>query len=525
LEFPFSPQTKHLKHHLVHPGSPSVYRLVPKRRTTTGTWTRITVTDRKPHQSNKTMVLVGETGTGKSTLINAVFNYVQGVTWEDDVWFEIADKDKTSSQSDGQTRTVTVYEMCGGGTVDLCVTVVDTPGYGDTRGVDRDQHITTGFLDLLCSHEGVDGVDLVGVVLKATDNRLSDRLLYVWDSVTSLFGKDLDRNMVALISHSDGMKPEDALRALEDAHVPLSKDQNQEPLYFLFNNRQTTPRQKRTVRHLQSSWQTSTDGLKELMDFMHKREPQNLKTTLEVLQERIRLESCIRKLKERNEAVEIQQTLIQQNHKDVKTCEEEMEKNLNFILEFQQVYKDIKDLNFYEAVCCLRCEETCHSPCPFALKPSCCKVMKDGNCGVCSGRCPASDHVKKPWKYVEKVIRVKRTDEERKTRYEQNKAEMEKKMSLLEDLEKNLEELTSNKHKSLHEAYGQVLHLDQIALNVDSLSTYVHLDFLIQKMKETGDAEKVQKLEEMEGRINERTKAGLSYMKKKIGSMETSENY
>ncbi|XP_029985296.1 uncharacterized protein LOC115415801 [Sphaeramia orbicularis] len=360
--------------HLVRPGSPSVYRLVPKRRTTTGTWTRITVTDRKPHQSNKTMVLVGETGTGKSTLINAVFNYVQGVTWEDNVWFEIADKDgDTRRQSESQTRTVTVYEMCGGGTVDLCVTVVDTPGYGDTRGVDRDQHITTGFLDLLCSHEGVDGVDLVGVVLKATDNRLSDRLLYVWDSVTSLFGKDLDRNMVALISHSDGMKPEDALRALEDAHVPLSKDQNQEPLYFLFNNRQTTPRQKRTVRHLQSSWQTSTDGLKELMDFMHKREPQNLKTTLEVLQERIRLESCIRKLKEELDGTDA-------------------------------------PLN---------------------------------------------------------------TDE------------------------------------SLDQAVDHILHLDQIALNVDSLSTYVHLDFLIQKMKEKGDAEKVQKLEEMEGRINERTKTAM----------------
>ena len=48
----------------------------------------------------------------------------------------------------------------------------------------------------------------------------------------------------------------------------------------------------------------------------------------------------------------------------------------------------------------------------------------------------------------------------------------------------------------MDESFQHVLKLEQIALNVNSASTHVHLDFLIEKMKERGDKVKVQKLEE-----------------------------
>ena len=54
----------------------------------------------------------------------------------------------------------------------------------------------------------------------------------------------------------------------------------------------------------------------------------------------------------------------------------------------------------------------------------------------------------------------------------------------------------------LAESFQQVVNLEQIALKVDSLSSHVHLDFLIEKMKEKGDTEKIQKLEEMKSKAD-----------------------
>jgi polynucleotide 5'-kinase involved in rRNA processing len=51
----------------------------------------------------KTIMLVGATGTGKSTLVDGIVNYVLGVKWEDSFRFTVLDleqeeKDKVKNQ-------------------------------------------------------------------------------------------------------------------------------------------------------------------------------------------------------------------------------------------------------------------------------------------------------------------------------------------------------------------------------------------------------------------------------------------
>lgn len=48
----------------------------------------------------------------------------------------------------------------------------------------------------------------------------------------------------------------------------------------------------------------------------------------------------------------------------------------------------------------------------------------------------------------------------------------------------------------LEEPYDRLMKLEKIALNQNAASTRVHLDFLTDKMKEKGDTQKVEKLEE-----------------------------
>ncbi|XP_039896558.1 septin-2B-like [Simochromis diagramma] len=510
-----------LKSVLISSGPPRVYKLNPKKKMF-GTLTKMTVGEKNQKQTNKTILLVGETGAGKSTLINSMVNYTMGVKCDDKVWFQIVEDEKRS-QAESQTSDVVVYEIFGfeDETLPYSLTIIDTPGYGDTRGTEHDVIVSERLLDLFRSDDGVHEVHAVGLVMKASDNRLSDRLRYIFDSVISLFGKNLEKNIVALITHSDGVTPENALEALEAAKIKCARIED-EPVCFLFNNQQKKERKKKEKLGLHNAWRVSEGGMSEFSEFLENIEPQKLMTTAEVLNERIRLTACIQNLQERIDFIESKQAEIKQTQEALKKHEEEMTTNKEFTIEIDEVYKVREDIEvgwwcllagYAGAVSCKVCKTNCHYPgCILAWYPEHCKVMKEDNCTVCPKKCPASHHVKERKIYVTKTRRVKKTNEEMKNKYEKNKTESEDKSSLLENLEKEMNQLTAEKSQWLEESYQHVVRLEEIALNVFSLSTIVHLELLSEKMKEKGDTEKVQKLEEMRSRVDEGTRGALQYI-------------
>ncbi|XP_044029486.1 septin-2-like [Siniperca chuatsi] len=362
---------------LIQSGSPARYQLTPEKENI-GTLTRMTLGEKHVNKINKTILLVGETGTGKSTLINALVNYAMGVKWEDDVWFQIVE-DEQKSQSESQTSDVIVYQIFGfeDETLPYSLTIIDTPGYGSTTGIEQDVRVSQRLFDWFRSEDGVHEINAVGLVLKATENRLSDRLRYIFDSVVSLFGKDMEKNIVALITHSDGRKPKNALKALEAANIKFAKDEKNQPVYFLFNNCQAEDRTEDT-EELKHADQKTMKGMSQFTDFLGKAAPQKLITTVEVLNSRIRLTACIQNLQERITFTERKQTEIQQTQELLKKYEQEMKNNEKFTVEVEEVYKEKETIDggmwgllFYEgAVCCKVCEENCHYPgCTMAWSP------------------------------------------------------------------------------------------------------------------------------------------------------------
>ena len=83
----------------------------------------------------KTILMMGASGAGKTTWINAMINYILGIKWQTPFRFLLIDEVvRGGSQAFSQTSEVTVYDIHyqDGFSIPFTLTIVDTPGFGDT---------------------------------------------------------------------------------------------------------------------------------------------------------------------------------------------------------------------------------------------------------------------------------------------------------------------------------------------------------------------------------------------------------
>ena len=73
-------------------------------------------------------------------------------------------------------------------------------------------------------------------------------------------------------------------------------------------------------------------------------------------------------------------------------------------------------------------------------------------------------------------------------------------MSLMSSLENEIQKNEREKNSLVEECYHCVVTLEEIALKPTAGSTLQHLDFLIEKVKETGNTERIQRLKELKTR-------------------------
>uniref|UniRef100_A0A8C2B9J8 AAA+ ATPase domain-containing protein n=1 Tax=Cyprinus carpio TaxID=7962 RepID=A0A8C2B9J8_CYPCA len=472
----------------------------------------------KPH---KTILIVGETGTGKTTLINTMINYMLGVKREDKVWFEITDEHQSEQMSDklsvqSQTSSITIYGFyLPESPIDL--TIIDTPGYGDTRDIDNDKEIAMGLLNLSRSDNSIHEIDAVCLVIKSTVNRLFDRQIYIFDAVQSLFGKDIAENIVLFVTHSSGKPPKNVLTAVKEAKIKCAVNDKNQPVYFLFDNCQSEPADEQYEMMQKHSWNISFEGMTSFFKFVENIKPKSFQMTQNVLQQRNQLEAKISNLQSRVQEVEQKQNELKQTREALEKNKEYVKDKKNFEYEVEVQYKDRVDIDpkrwrlTKKATCCTVCEENCHYPgCWWAKDLSWCSMMKDDHCTVCTNNCHYSKHIKEAKIYESKTKTEKRTYEDLKKKYN---VKIGDSVSMATKMEEKLQKLETEKVKLVIEAFHCVETLEWIALNTDSLFTLQHIDVLIEKLKEINEPEKAKTMENIKKRAGEEKHGALGYIK------------
>ncbi|XP_059914122.1 uncharacterized protein LOC132462560 [Gadus macrocephalus] len=188
-------------------------------------------------KKNRTIMVLGATGAGKSTMVNRMINYILGVTWDDTFRFKLVDEGTAKSQAHSQTSNVTVYKLNHreGFQIDYSLTIVDTPGFGDTRGIERDGLIMSQLENVFSAESGISEINAICFVAQASLARLTTTQKYVFDSVLRIFGKDVAENIRILVTFADNTKPL-VLGAINEFGVSCPKMKNGLPIHFKFNN-------------------------------------------------------------------------------------------------------------------------------------------------------------------------------------------------------------------------------------------------------------------------------------------------
>ena len=444
---------------------------------------KVEIGNRNRGQEEKTIIVLGATGSGKTTFINGVFNYILGTEWKDDFRYRLIQEIEEPNQARSQTQWITAYTIHHQPwfNVPYTITIIDTPGFGDASGIERDKRITDQIREFFSTRgsKGIDQIDAVGFVAQSSQARLTPTQEYIFESILTLFGNNIAENIINLLTFADGQKPQ-VLAALQEANCPSRK-------YFKFNNSAlfvSSEESSNKERNMfdEMFWKMGTNSFRDFMTELSHMESKTLALTKEVLDERRYLEVIM--------------VSIQRNIRIMLTKLEQLRAERHVLRQHQEDIDESKEISFevpevileekpaapgQSTTTCVQCRWTCHENC--TIKSDKCKFMCSAIKGFSNCRvCPCKGH----WKVHKNVNKIYMVKEVQVSRYiKRYQEEMESKKlcakQMIEKCELEIKNVEDETIKQIVRAKKCLARLEKIALRPWAMSTSDYIELLIQK--------------------------------------------
>lgn len=446
---------------------------------------KIEFTEEEKQKAIKIMV-IGPTGSGKTTLLNSYINCLMDIEYGDNFRYKIIHEIKKINDSHSQTSEVTNYNIRGkDGTL---YQIIDTPGFGDTEGIEKDEEITKKISDYFL-HKTED-INAICLVLKSSDNRLGPTQKYIFNCIFDLFGDDMKKVFVAMLTFCDGGKPQ-ILTALQDENCLFSQILHsiKDDWYFKFNNSAIFEKNINDNLNI-TYWNIGMDSFKLFNKKLKTLPKIGLTNTRKVLNLRFRLNQNIQILSEK-----LKEGLNKMNElKDIYKMISDIKGDINDSRNYTKKIKVMKsrqvkiEPGIYMTTC-LICTRTCHRRCYIADDDQKCDCgamnynISDKNkryCNICPKKCHWSQHKNRPYEIVDYEEEEVVTLDYIKEKYFNSKKNIITKTETLKNIKAHLIELNIECMKTQSQMMNNINELHTIALNKSVFSSVEeHIDELI----------------------------------------------
>ena len=466
---------------LIEPGPPDIYKLpmiLTDHNKEDGLYKYSIGTGPRKGDLKKERVLMvlGATGAGKSTMINGLANYMLGVKFSDGFRFKVVTDEGSGSQANSQTKTINAYSFYST-LFDYTLTVIDTPGFGDTGGIKRDKYIANQIKMFFAGKDrgGIDVLHGIGFVAQASLARLTPTQKYIFDSVLSIFGKDIVDNIFLIATFADAIAPQ-VLASAQAANIPFKQ-------CFKFNNSALFANSDTDGSEFNSMfWKMGTGSFDNFFVKFAKAEVKSLKLTREVLKERDQLETLIPGLQVQVKVGVNQMDAIQQEEKALKFHEKSIMENKDFQYPVtKQNIEKVKLPTGINTTTCRKCNFTCHEGCIYsddAEKANCC-AMSAGSCRVCPNHCHWTQHSNVPYRFEYSTETVMKTYNSKKELHDEAESGKQRVERLLAEKKNELEDMQFEVFSLINQIKACNERLRQIALKPNPLTETDYLELLI----------------------------------------------
>jgi GTP-binding protein EngB required for normal cell division len=214
-------------------------------------------------QLAKYILIVGETGVGKSTLINMIANYVMGVKFEDNYRYEVIPSAPAKDQSKSQTQTVAQYCFSRSPISPFPIVLIDTPGYGDTAGLEKDKKIDEMIKRVLKETETI---HMIAFTCKASTTRFTACQVYIWNKMKAMLKPEYLKRIKFWFTFCDAAEPQ-VVSQLSKSSVEMQNliSDLGPNWYFKFNNSTLYHKQSTSNPFTQLYWQFSSEGVSSFL--------------------------------------------------------------------------------------------------------------------------------------------------------------------------------------------------------------------------------------------------------------------
>ncbi|XP_070000077.1 uncharacterized protein [Penaeus vannamei] len=330
----------------------------------------------------KCILLLGESGAGKTTIVSAMVNYLFGVKYDNNFRLKVEDQleDANRRETESQTDYITVYllnhhdEM----SFEFSLMIVDTPGLADTRGAQQQNNVKSHLEAFLTSDYGIDDLSCIGLVAKANTNRDFVFQKELLSDIISLLGNNVP-NITHLFATFAVEKPM-VDQIVRNAGVKFTNMFEFDNGVLFASPRKGCSTQKRDHVMISYRWENMIEQYQNFFDVLVHTPPVSVK----ILREKKFLDKSSASLKLQVEELGKLLTALEENRKMLIKYELQEARNKDWRHERRLKRKSrVKVEDGYHAHNCPECNQTCIFPCPSIKENN--ASMIGGVAGVLGG--------------------------------------------------------------------------------------------------------------------------------------------